>query len=61
MGKSNSRREFLKKGLTGIAAAAIAPSLIKSEEIDKKESETIYRTLGKTGMKLPVVSMASVP
>ncbi|MEN8222744.1 MAG: aldo/keto reductase [Acidobacteriota bacterium] len=57
MENRNSRRDFLKKGLTGITAAAIAPSLIKSEGIEKKTGKTIYRTLGKTGMKVPVVSM----
>jgi len=57
MGKSNSRRDFIKKGLTGITAAAIAPSLIKSEVRKSEEKNVIYRTLGKTGMKVPVVSM----
>ncbi len=57
MENKNSRRDFLKKGLTGITAAALAPSLIKSEGVEKKKSETIYRTLGKTGMKVPVISM----
>ncbi|MCK5220655.1 MAG: aldo/keto reductase, partial [Candidatus Aminicenantes bacterium] len=57
MVKNNSRRDFLKKGLTGITAAAIAPSLIKSEGKKKTEEKTIYRTLGKTGMKVPIVSM----
>ena len=57
MGKNNSRRDFIKKGLTGITAAAIAPSLIKSEVKKSEEKNIIYRTLGKTGMKVPIVSM----
>lgn len=57
MGKSNSRRDFIKKSLTGITAAAIAPSLIKSEVKKAKKGKLIYRTLGKTGMKIPIVSM----
>ncbi|MEN8152934.1 MAG: aldo/keto reductase [Acidobacteriota bacterium] len=58
-GEDNSRRKFIKKGLSGIAAAAVLPSAIAGEnpEGSKTKSSIIYRTFGKTGIKLPVVSM----
>lgn len=49
-----SRRDFLKKSAAGLAGAAVFPSLLKGES---KKRKIIYRTLGKTGLKLPVVSM----
>lgn len=57
-----SRRHFIKKGATAIAGAAIIPSLLKGEQQKKaiknvKDKKLIYRILGKTGIKLPVVSM----
>jgi len=58
MENKNSRRDFIKKGITGITAAAVAPSLIRSEgKEEEKKGKIITRTLGRTGMKLPVVSM----
>jgi len=61
-----SRRNFLKKGAVGLAGAAILPSVTQGEmKAQEKESEKkpakkkkmIIRTLGRTGYKLPVVSM----
>lgn len=60
------RREFLKKGLLGAAGAgalAAVPSLLKAGPQDafaaphKAKADFIIRPLGKTGIKLPVVSM----
>lgn len=56
------RRNFLKTGFTGITGAAFFPSLLKGEKkavSQNLESDKtfIYRTLGKTGLKLPIISM----
>jgi predicted aldo/keto reductase-like oxidoreductase len=51
-----NRRGFLKTGITGAAGiVAFSPSLIAAESISQ-QNEVIYRTLGKTGMKIPVIS-----
>jgi hypothetical protein len=60
--RSESRREFLKKSAAGIAGVAMVPSIIASEaagaaEARKKHGKFVYRTLGRTGLKLPVVNM----
>jgi predicted aldo/keto reductase-like oxidoreductase len=62
---NKTRRDFLKKGAVGVAGAALLPSVIKAdqEQAQKEEKEEnrkfIYRTLGKTGIKLPIVSMGA--
>ena len=60
---SKSRRDFIRSGMTGLAGTFLAPSLIKNRkkyfEPQKKERKFIYRTLGKTGIKLPIVSMGT--
>lgn len=48
-----SRRKFLKKGIAGAGAVAISPVLISNPV---QERNIIYRTLGKTGIKVPIVS-----
>lgn len=51
-----NRRNFIRKGLTGAAGVvALSPSVISASE-SKQEQNIIYRTLGKTGMKIPVIS-----
>jgi hypothetical protein len=52
---SLSRRGFLRTGLTGAAGIALAPGVIKASSRSPQDN-IIYRTLGKTGMKVPVVS-----
>lgn len=58
---SKSRRSFIKKGVAGLAGAAVLPSVLKGETKTPgkagKKKKMIYRTLGKTGLKLPIVSM----
>jgi predicted aldo/keto reductase-like oxidoreductase len=61
---NDDRRGFLKKGAAGLGAMVMFPSAMqgesekKAEEKEKKEKKAIVtRTLGKTGMELPVVSM----
>lgn len=57
---NHGRRNFLKKGMTGLAGAAVAPALLKGhapESDKKKKGKLIWRKLGNTGIKLPIVSM----
>ena len=57
-----TRREFLKAGLAGIAGASIltrCSSKQTNQENQSKDRKIVYRTLGRTGLRLPVVSMGS--
>ena len=67
-----SRRDFISKGIAGITIGGLlgglADDAFSYPVKDKKpgtQKQIIYRTLGKTGIKIPVVSMgvmnASVP
>ena len=59
---SRSRREFLKGGAAGIAGSAFLAAGSCSrppQEKPQKAGSLIYRTLGRTGLRLPVVSMGS--
>lgn len=53
--KNLNRRRFIATGLTGAAGMAIAPAMA-SVNAPPQEKNIIYRTLGKTGLKVPVVS-----
>lgn len=60
--KCQSRRYFVKTGLTGIAGMSILPAAarVKGDDQESKKSPPtprIFRTLGQTGIRLPVVSM----
>ena len=61
-----NRRAFLKTGLTGLAAVGAVPGVVKAAALaspagaagaQAPQGKTIVRTLGRTGLKLPVVSM----
>ncbi|TRX61099.1 aldo/keto reductase [Carboxylicivirga sp. M1479] len=54
----NDRRHFLKMTAAGIAGATLLPHV--SEAKSKKSNKVIYRTLGRTGVKLPIVSMGAM-
>ena len=57
---NKNRRKFIKGSIAGLAGASLLPSFLKDKafaEDSKKETKFIYRTLGKTGIKLPIVSM----
>ena len=57
-----SRREFLKIGFAGIAGASIwarCSSSRTNQENQSKDRKIVFRTLGRTGIRLPVVSMGS--
>lgn len=60
--ESLKRRSFLKLGMTGLAGATVLPSVMGGKNLshkpqESKERKFIYRTLGNTGIKLPIVSM----
>lgn len=59
----SSRREFMVKGMAGLAGATLLPSIAgaqeKTEEKKKKDRKLIYRTLGRTGIKVPIVSIGA--
>jgi hypothetical protein len=58
-----SRRNFIRNGFTGLAGAILAPTVLKKGKKPAspqgKDRKFIYRTLGKTGIKLPIVSMGT--
>ena len=60
-----NRRNFLSKGLAGIAGAIALPHIGCKRDVSKggeegKKRKLVYRTLGKTGVKLPIVSMGTM-
>ena len=55
--KKLNRRGFIRSGVAGAAAVVAATQGAYALLPGKDESEIIYRTLGKTGIKVPVVSM----
>jgi predicted aldo/keto reductase-like oxidoreductase len=60
---TKSRRNFIRNGFTGLAGAILAPTVLKKgknpSNHQEKDKKFIYRTLGKTGIKLPIVSMGT--
>lgn len=52
-----NRRNFLKLSATAGAALAIAPVNAQAKEISSRKTQMPERVLGKTGIKLPVLSM----
>jgi predicted aldo/keto reductase-like oxidoreductase len=54
---NKSRREFLIKSITGVTSVSLLPSLIKGKGRAKREKNIIYRTLGRTELKIPIVSL----
>jgi len=53
--KNIDRRGFLKTGVAGAAGIALFPPVVPSVKQTGNEN-IIYRTLGRTGMKVPVIS-----
>jgi predicted aldo/keto reductase-like oxidoreductase len=56
------RRDFVKSTLAGFGGLFFLPSIDKKQglkvvETKEKERKFVYRTLGKTGLKLPVINM----
>jgi len=60
---SKSRRSFIRNSFAGLTGAVLVPTFIserKKTPISQHEDRKfIYRTLGKTGIRLPVVSMGT--
>ena len=57
---SKNRRDFLKAGLAGVAGMTVfSASTLKAEEKPAEKKKFVYRKLGKTGIKLPVVSIGT--
>jgi len=56
-----NRRNFISKGLAGITGAIALSHLGCSKKAEEDEKPNlVYRTLGKTGIKLPIVSMGTM-
>jgi uncharacterized protein len=51
-----NRRGFIKTGVTGAAGFVALSPLSGYSAASKQDEEIIYRTLGKTGLKVPVIS-----
>ena len=60
---AKSRRNFIRNGFTSLAGTMLAPSLFETRRKpvshQEKDRKFIYRTLGKTGIRLPIVSMGT--
>ncbi|MBK3519363.1 aldo/keto reductase [Carboxylicivirga marina] len=54
----NDRRHFLKMTAAGLAGATLLSHTAEAKS--KKKAKVIYRTLGRTGVKLPIVSMGAM-
>jgi uncharacterized protein len=59
------RRDFIKSSMSGVGGFALLASNEKKQEEKILEAKGgkrkfVYRTLGKTGIKLPVVSMGAL-
>jgi predicted aldo/keto reductase-like oxidoreductase len=52
-----SRRHFLKSSIAGLAGFICLPSNTEKQDKNQRERKFIYRTLGKTGIKVPVIGM----
>jgi predicted aldo/keto reductase-like oxidoreductase len=51
------RRDFMKSSVAGLGSFVYLSSNEKKQEKNQSERKFIYRTLGKTGIKLPVIGM----
>ena len=61
-GRRTTRRDFVRAGGAGIAGAAILSTCRRpgpSPEAEPRLGRSVVRTLGRTGLRLPVVSMGS--
>lgn len=62
--QTGDRRTFIKQGLAGLAGVSVLPGFLGSE-VREVSSQTggkrtmVYRLLGRTGIKLPIVSICA--
>lgn len=61
MKSKQTRRKFLRNGLLAVTSTSLAPAIAGSLKVDeeKEKQKFVYRTLGKTGIKVPIVSMGT--
>jgi uncharacterized protein len=52
-----NRRRFLKTGIAGAAGVVVLSTELSEGKSSTPDKKIIYRTLGKTGIKVPVISM----
>ncbi|MGD0341097.1 MAG: aldo/keto reductase [Bacteroidales bacterium] len=59
--RKNNRRDFLKKSVIGISAAALVPGILKGSHSPALlfPPDLPFRLLGKTGIKAPLISMGA--
>jgi len=58
MGKKlMGRRDFMKSSIAGLGGFVYLSSNDKKQEKNQRERKVVYRTLGKTGIKVPVIGM----
>lgn len=60
--KNNNRRDFLKTSILGVSGAILVPSAIKASPVNMPSAsapQLPVRTLGKTGIKTPLISMGT--
>jgi uncharacterized protein len=55
----NNRRQFLKKSIIGLSGAALLPANISFSKGISATTQLPFRTLGKTGIKTPLISMGT--
>jgi predicted aldo/keto reductase-like oxidoreductase len=61
MGKKlMGRRDFMKSSVAGLGSFVYLASNEKKQEKKQGERKFIYRTLGKTGIKVPVIGMGMI-
>jgi predicted aldo/keto reductase-like oxidoreductase len=51
-----NRRRFIRTGITGAAGVVALSPMLASTNASQQKKNVIFRTLGKTGIKVPVIS-----
>lgn len=57
--ENNNRRQFLKKSFIGLSGAALLPANISLGRGKSTPPQLPFRTLGKTGINIPLISMGT--
>ena len=57
MGQNMRRRDFIGKAAFGLVSAGLSAPLVRKARADQEqETKIIYRTLGRTNLRIPIVS-----